>query len=1089
MGDKNMDFCRAITFLSLLCLLAGSAQSRDYKAGILAVEDEALVDALNTQLQGAGYSTVLLAPSDLSDQSDLSDCDVLVLSDSSSLPAKSTQSIEAYLKAGGDIIALNAPLWQRALIHIGDLWITREDFQRENAGKLPEHAVFDFKDISGWQRGSNSMEEPVSAETIANGPISGERALHVFISNLTSYDTFRSPDLQNPFPKGHTLTVFSAKGDERTTQLAVEWAEKDGSRWIATVALTPEWRQYVLTPDDFTYWISIPNRGGRGDHLHPENAVSMSVGLAHTHTTTIGSGRFEYWVGPFGTSAMTPELQEYLSATVPPALDTLSPGYKFFDCSDVSSLKVRADQAIVGQADFPIPAIVRSPHPRPKGGGFDKGRDWRWIPLVEARTGSGEWRGTPVTMMVHANGPYKGSVWASFGIGDMDWYKSPAVLSMIGQIAERMKNPVWIIDGGTNFYTYFENQEVKGGVRVVNLGEESTNVQAKVATKLHDESWRIALLPGEAKTVYATCTPPIWPKGGCVATAQLIQDGKVIDKVSHELNVWYPKRGKHFVTIKDGDFMLDGKPWKPHGVNYMPSSGIGTEDGEYFEHYLSTGSYDPEVFQRDLEHIKDLGYTAVSIFIYSGHEKAQNLVDLLRRLENLGLKANLSLRPGTPMDFNWPQIGDIIKNSRLNENDTIFAYDLAWEPMFGTHDDRKPWDAEWEKWIVERYGSVANAEKDWGFSVPREDGKITNPLPDQIDSDGEWRRMSAAYRRFLDTLLYKKYSAARRLIRSVDPNHLVSFRMAEAANPNYRWDGRIPYDFPYLAAAVDFLAPEAYGRIGDWEKVKPGWFEYEYARWAAPQKPMIWAEQGTSTWEMSRMWSSPVRLEYQAMCYNAFYRMLISSGADGLFSWWYPGGFRVGENSDYGVINSDGSDRAVTKVIRENGPKFLASSAKPTDYWITIDRDAHPDGLAGIYDEVKAEFWDAIDKGLTPGLRTAGTGTDSSNCPLVAVGNTPCNGTNPPKYLDAAIDVVEVSGKSMRIEFTNLGEAELLSKNVNLLVNGVKTPLPHDVAHLESAVIKNVAVPQASQVTITFEAEGRTPFGEKYQIVLLPGGG
>ena len=338
----------------------------------------------------------------------------------------------------------------------------------------------------------------------------------------------------------------------------------------------------------------------------------------------------------------------------------------------------------------------------------------------------------------------------------------------------------------------------------------------------------------------------------------------------------------------------------------------------------------------------------------------------------------------------------------------------------------------------------------------------------------------------------------------MDPNHLVSFRMAEAANPNYRWDGRIPYDFPYLAAAVDFLAPEAYGRIGEWEAVKPGWFEYEYARWAAPQKPMIWAEQGTSTWEMSRMWSSPVRLEYQAMCYNAFYRMLISSGADGLFSWWYPGGFRVGENSDYGVINPDGSDRAVTGVIRRNAGAFLSAHSKPIDHWITIDRDAHPDGLAGIYDKVKAEFWDAIDKGHAPGLRTAGTGTDSSNCPLIAVGNSPCNGTNPPKYLDAAIDVVKVNGVSVekggkvrvdsskpvlaRIEFTNLGEAKLLSKNVSLVVNGKKIPLPHDVAHLESAVVRDITIAPASVVTIGFEVEGRTAFGEKFTVTLLPKG-
>lgn len=257
------------------------------------------------------------------------------------------------------------------------------------------------------------------------------------------------------------------------------------------------------------------------------------------------------------------------------------------------------------------------------------------------------------------------------------------------------------------------------------------------------------------------------------------------------------------------------------------------------------------------------------------------------------------------------------------------------------------------------------------------------------------------------------------------------------------------------------------------------------------------------------MWSSPVRLEFQAKHYEAFYRMLKASGADGLFSWWYPGGFRYGENSDFGVINPDGSDRAVTKVIRANASGFLSASSKPIDFWIEIDRDAHPDGVAGIYDEVKAEFWDAIDRGLTPGLRTAGTGTDSSNCPLLAVGNTRCNGTNPPKYLDAAVDVVEVQGASVekggnirvdsskpvvaRIEFTNLGEAKLLSANTRLIINGKKLRLPHNVPHQESAIIENVilapaGLPKPTAVTITFEAGDRTPFGEKFTVNLLPKG-
>jgi hypothetical protein len=571
--------------------------------------------------------------------------------------------------------------------------------------------------------------------------------------------------------------------------------------------------------------------------------------------------------------------------------------------------------------------------------------------------------------------------------------------------------------------------------------------------------------------------------------------------------------------------MLDGKRWRAHGVNYMPSSGVGTEDGEYFEHYIGARSYDPEIVQRDIDHMKDLGYNAVSIFIYYGYHQAQNLVDLLRRLDEAGMKADVSLRPGTPMDFLWPQLGELIEQLRLKDNDTIVAYDLAWEPMFNHQRDRVMWDGEWEKWIVERYGSIENAEKDWGFPVTRDaNGKITNPEPHQTLEDGEWRVMAAAYRRFLDTLLYEKYGEARRLVRSVDPNHLVSFRMAEASNPNYRWEGRIPYDFPYLAGAVDFLAPEAYGRIGDsWDRVKPGWFQFEYARWAAPMKPMIWKEQGVTAWDNSQMRSTKDKLDYQARFYEQFYQMLIKSGADGLYSWYYPGGFRVGENSDYGVINPDGSDKPVSKVIRRYADQFVnGPSAKPIDFWITIDRDKYPEGIAGIYDASRRKFWAAIDQGLAPGLRTEGTGTDSSNCPLIAVGNVPLTKHNPPKYLDAAFDLVEVQnadGKwvqvqkggsvkvkrgewpKARITLTNLGEATLLSPATHkcdgsvfiisecgktLMLNGPE----RDVPHLGSAAIDGMylapKVEAPVDVTLYFSAHNRARFGEKFTVRLEP---
>jgi len=1150
------DFHKLALPLFVLVLAAVSVQARGGTAALLRSglpgENAALATALSAELGKAGYAVTEIDFRALCDASALSAgrFDLLVLPDAGPLPAKAMPVIEGYLKAGGDIIALNAPMWQRALIEVAaspersrrGRWITREEYQRESAPGPPENVLFDFAaGVDGWSRTSNEMSTATTWQS-ADGPGSGARAIRVSIPKLTSWDTLFHDTGPTPFSKGSTLTIFSAKGGPNTNQLSVEWSGKDDSRWIAVVPLTTEWRQYILTPNDFRFWDSNPSRGFPGDRLNPENADRICVGLAFTHTAAVGAGPHEYWVGPIGTAKVTPELQDILGAFDPPALDMLSPGYKLFDCHDVAKLKVRLDQVVVVPPPLPLPRTIRSVQPRPTGGGFDKGRAWRWIPLIEARSAKDEWRGVPAAITLHADGPYKGGIWASFGIADPDWYSSPAALKLIGQVARWMRNDVFLVDGGAGFYTYFEGQEARFGVRIANLGRETAALVARVwisdewnVPYLAPHEWAITTEPGQIASVSDPFVFSNWPAGRHRIGAELRRGDRVIDRVFHEIDVWKPKEKKSFVTVKDGEFQLDEKRWRPHGVNYMPSSGIGTEDGEYFEHWIGARAYDPEVIQRDLEHIKDLGFNSVSIFIYSGSTEAQNLLDILRRLDKLGMKANVSLRPGTPLDFLWPDIRKIIEYYKLWDNDTVFAYDLAWEPMFGTQAERKMWDRDWESWIVERYGGIENAEKDWAFAAPRdESGKVTNPLPHQIDTDGDWRVMTAAYRRFLDTLLYKKYAEARRLVRTIDPNHLVSFRMAEAANPNYRWGGRIPYDFPYLAGAVDFLAPEAYGRIGDWERTKPGWFEREYARWAAPTKPMIWAEAGVSTWDVSRMANSSERLKYAAESYERFYKLLIDSASDGVFFWWYPGGFRVGENSDFGVIEPDGTDREVSKVIRSYAPKFInGPSLKPVNHWITIDRDLHPDGVAGIYDETQAEFWKAIESGKVPGLKTAGTGTDSCSSPKLAVGNRPPAAlvikmgvgrlTKPLKYIDGALDLVEVQtrdGKWMMVEnggrvkvgatkpvtgrvtITNLGESAWSPEPGCKIVLGLvrvsgdrvainTVAIPKLLGHLESTTLDDVILSKAEDsgpvsITLRLISNAQQPFGERFRMVLEP---
>jgi hypothetical protein len=450
--------------------------------------------------------------------------------------------------------------------------------------------------------------------------------------------------------------------------------------------------------------------------------------------------------------------------------------------------------------------------------------------------------------------------------------------------------------------------------------------------------------------------------------------GAPIDGLRHELGVWEPKAKPEFIEARDGGFWWRGKSWKAHGVNYMPSSGIGLDNGHYFEAWLGRGAYDPEVIERDLRRVKAMNLNAVSVFVEHASLRAQHLLDFLRRCEALGLHVNQSLRPGTPMDFQWRQMRELIEFYWLAQNDTVFAYDLAWEPSHGSYEQQQQAYAQlWNDWVLKRYSSIAAAEQSWGPGIPHSafrTPRLDVPPMTQLTRDGEWRKLIADYRLFLDDLLREKYSAARQLVKSIDPHHAVSFRMSCAGDPLYNWDAALPYDFYGLADAVDIWAPEAYGRIGDWERVRAGDFTAAYARLCDARKPLMWAEMGYTVWDMNRMAPDQERLAFEGRYFTDFYRMTIESGSDGVFFWWYPGGFRIGENSDFGIINPDGTDRPVTKVIRAEGPRFLKAPkpGKP-DYWIAVDRDRDARGLFGMYEAAKAEFWKAMSEGRRPGLK------------------------------------------------------------------------------------------------------------------------
>jgi hypothetical protein len=1121
--------------LLVLCLAAFcvGAEEPVYRAALVEVanaEWQPVRDGLEPLLREAGYEVSRMSFSDLCDTSklDIKMVDLLVVPDASTLPALSADTIHAYLKQGGDIAAFNTPMWRKQLVEDNGEWVERMAYGKRHAARLLQHVVFNFGavDLAQWQRTSDDMTTKTThaAVEVAGQPFT--TALEVKIEKLTSWDTFVGPEMETFFPEGHSLTVFWAKGTERTSALLIEMIEKDGSRWMCTIELRDQWRQYVLEPADFKFWESNPAR--KGTTFNPANALKVATGLAFSHIQVRGE-QHQYWMGDFGTAKRTPVHDKLLTTFKAPVLETLSPEYKFFECADAGTL---ASPTRGGLRPEPAPKGVFSSHSRPEPGGFDKGRNWRWSALIGAFLPTmDEWntgnqydafkepslrRGTPATLYVNGDGSYKNGVWVSFSIQNPDWYclqnEDCLAHKSIFEALRKMRNGLFILDAGMEFYTYFHGKKpMTYGMSAINTGKTAREAELyiKIVPGSRDvtfERKRISLQSGQIMRYGNEKRRATQP--GCYASASLSANG-IGDSTWHHFHLWQPPENPSFVTVEKGNFMLDGKPWRPHGVNYMPSSGIGTEDWDYFEHWLGKRAYDPKIIQRDLEHVKEMGFNSVSIFLHHESIGSMNLVDILRRIGDLGMKANLSLRPGTPLDFEWDKVREMIEVNRLAENDTVFLYDLAWEPMHHDHKARSKWDWKWREWIAERYGSVENAEKDWGFAANRNDkNEVTNPLDMQMLKDGDHRVMVVAYRRFLDTLLYEYYSKARRLVKSVDPNHLVSFRMTLAGDPTMNWGHVTPYHYDYLAGAVDVLEPEAYGRVGDWEKVKPGIFTYAYGRWANPDLPVMWAEAGVSSWSMASMENTEIGLDFQRQFTADMYKMMTDSRADGIYWWWYPGGFRVNENSDYGILNPDGTDRSVTKVIRELGPKYVAAPFDaPIDHWIEFDRDLHVNGIVGVYKAVQEEFWQALEDGKTPGLRTAGTGTTSANFPPLAVGNTPLNGTNPPKYLDGFFDVVEVQhadgtwqaveddgtinaqANRLRITLTNLGESTWLHQGdhrVNIQVGDSTHALPQDLKRFEQVVLEVPLNASKQAVDIRFSATGNGAFGPIFTLHIIP---
>ena len=243
---------------------------------------------------------------------------------------------------------------------------------------------------------------------------------------------------------------------------------------------------------------------------------------------------------------------------------------------------------------------------------------------------------------------------------------------------------------------------------------------------------------------------------------------------------------------------------------------------------------------------------------------------------------------------------------------------------------------------------------------------------------------------------------------------------------------------------------------------------------------MLWAEFGHNVWR-----AGTHGLARQRDMYMAFADMITRTGANGWAGWWFPGGYRVDEQSDYGIIAPDRRLRPAAELLRDCAANMKGATPSLPGPAITVRRDEGTAGLAHLVDVHRDDFCAAWDRGELPAIRTPGTGTTSLTCPFTGVGGVPYEAPQPAEYLNAEIVLSRRDDGGVKVRLINTGEATWVRGDCALMVTDVAgeraVPLDRDMAWFEETELRIGDVDDLLVLVMTSSRFG--PFGERARVV------
>jgi hypothetical protein len=249
-------------------------------------------------------------------------------------------------------------------------------------------------------------------------------------------------------------------------------------------------------------------------------------------------------------------------------------------------------------------------------------------------------------------------------------------------MVRQLRRGMFLQEAGAEQFAYWPNEQAQLGARVMNVGPAERTVEVRMT--IRDAHTKVLLSQSTELTVPAresrrwdklTATFGPEPATYSVST-ELLREGTVIDRIEHEINVLdtrVPAR-QEFMTVQGTNFVRDGRPWYPVGVNYWPLYVSGMDHADFWAGWLPPRYYDPALVEQDLTRLETLGINLVSIQA-PDKQFHRNLLDFVRRCEKHGVFVNLFCGLASPLAFQEKELKDFLTTTRLADNPTIMAYD------------------------------------------------------------------------------------------------------------------------------------------------------------------------------------------------------------------------------------------------------------------------------------------------------------------------------------------------------------------------------------------------------------------------------